>query len=103
MTTMKTIKRTIALTLGLIVMGGAASFAQNLADAKKAIDAEQYQKATGMLKTLTNTQSKDGDVYFNLGNVYLATDEVDSAKATFARGTVADPKNALNYVGLGHV
>jgi len=100
---MKTIKKTIALALGLIVMGGAASFAQNLADAKKAIDAEQYQKATGMLKTLTNSQSKDGDVYFNLGNVYLAIDEVDSAKAVFSKGTVADPKNALNYVGLGHV
>ncbi len=85
------------------MMGGAASFAQNLADAKKAIDAEQYQKATGMLKTLTVSQAKDGDVYFNLGNVYLAIDEVDSAKAIFARGTVADPKNALNYVGLGHV
>jgi tetratricopeptide (TPR) repeat protein len=100
---MKTIKRTIALTLGLIVMGGAASFAQSLADAKKAIDAEQYQKATGMLKTLTTSQAKDGDVYFNLGNVYLAVDEVDSAKAIFTKGTLADPKNALNFVGLGHV
>lgn len=85
------------------MMGGAASFAQSLADAKKAIDAEQYQKATGMLKTLTNSQSKNGDVYFNLGNVYLAVDEVDSAKAVFSKGTVADPKNALNFVGLGHV
>jgi tetratricopeptide (TPR) repeat protein len=100
---MKTIKRTIAFTLGLVMMGGAASFAQSLADAKKAIDAEQYQKATGMLKTLTVSQAKDGDVYFNLGNVYLAIDEVDSAKAVFTKGTVADPKNALNYVGLGHV
>ena len=99
---MKTIKKTIALTLGLIVMGGAASFAQSLADAKKAIDAEQYQKATGMLKTLTVSQAKEGDVYFNLGNVYLALEEVDSAKAIFSKGTIADPKNALNYVGLGH-
>ncbi|MEJ5994126.1 tetratricopeptide repeat protein [Pedobacter sp. Du54] len=99
---MKTIKKTIALTLGLIVMGGAASFAQSLADAKKAIDAEQYQKATGMLKTLTVSDAKEGEVYFNLGNVYLALDEVDSAKAIFSKGTVADPKNALNYVGLGH-
>lgn len=101
--TMKTIKRTIAFTLGLVMMGGAASFAQSLADAKKAIDAEQYQKATSMLKTLTNSQAKEGDVYFNLGNVYLAIEEIDSAKAIFTKGTVADPKNALNFVGLGHV
>ncbi len=96
------IKRTIAFTLGLVMMGGAASFAQSLADAKKAIDAEQYQKATSMLKTLVNSQPKEGDVYFNLGNVYLINEEADSAKAIFSKGTVADPKNALNFVGLGH-
>lgn len=99
---MKMIKRTMAFTLGLVMMGGAASFAQSLADAKKAIDAEQYQKATGMLKTLINSDPKEGDIYFNLGKVYLAIEEVDSAKATFTKGTVADPKNALNFVGLGH-
>lgn len=100
---MKTIKRTIAFAVGLAMLGGTASFAQSLADAKKAIDAEQYQKATGMLKALTASQAKEGDVYFNLGSVYLAVDEVDSAKAVFSQGTVADPKNALNYVGLGRV
>jgi len=102
MKTMKTIKKTIAFTLGLIMMGGAASFAQSLADAKKAIDAEQYQKAASMLKTLTTSQAKEGDVYFNLGKLYLTIEEVDSAKATFTKGTLADPKNALNFVGLGH-
>ncbi|SFG58933.1 Tetratricopeptide repeat-containing protein [Pedobacter insulae] len=99
---MKMIKKTLAFTVGLVMMGGAASFAQSLADAKKAIDAEQYQKATSMLKTLVNSDPKEGDVYFNLGNVYLINEEVDSAKAIFSKGTTADPKNALNYVGLGH-
>ena len=98
---MKTIKKAITLSLGLVMMG-AASFAQSLADAKKAIDAEQYQKATAMLKTLVANQAKDGANYFNLGNVYLLTDEVDSARAVFTSGTTADPKNALNFVGLGH-
>ncbi len=102
MKTMKTIKKAIALSLGLVMMGGTASFAQSLADAKKAIDAEQYQKATSMLKTLVASQAKDGDNYFSLGNVYLLTDEIDSARAVFTSGTTADPKNALNFVGLGH-
>jgi tetratricopeptide (TPR) repeat protein len=102
MKTMKTIKKIIAFTLGLVMMGSAASFAQSLADAKKAIDAEQYQKATSMLKTLVNTQAKDGDNYFNLGNVYLINEEIDSARAIYNKGIAADPKNALNYVGLGH-
>ncbi len=99
---MKMIKKTLALSLGLITVSGVASFAQSLADAKKAIDAEQYQKATSMLKTLVANQPKQGDNYFNLGNVYLISEEVDSAKATYTRGVTADPKNANNYIGLGH-
>ncbi|RZL62308.1 MAG: hypothetical protein EOO93_09385 [Pedobacter sp.] len=98
---MKMIKKGITLSLGLVMMG-AASFAQSLADAKKAIDAEQYQKATSMLKTLVSSQAKEGENYFYLGNVYLLTDVVDSARATYTAGIAADPKNALNYVGLGH-
>jgi len=82
-------------------MGSTASFAQSLADAKKAIDAEQYQKATSMLKTLVANQPKEGDNYFNLGKVYLLTDDIDSARVAFTNGTTADVKNALNFVGLG--
>ncbi len=98
---MKTIKKAITLSLGLVMMG-AASFAQSLADAKKAIDAEQYQKASSMLKTLVSSQAKEGENYYYLGEVYLRTEEVDSAKAVFNNGITADPKFALNYVGLGH-
>lgn len=98
---MKTIKKAITLSLGLLMMS-AASFAQSLADAKKAIDAEQYQKATSMLKTLISSNAKEGDNYFYLGNTYLLTDEIDSARAIYTNGIAASPKNALNYVGLGH-
>ena len=97
---MKTIKKAITLTLGLLIMG-TASFAQSLADAKKAIDAEQYQKATSMLKALISSNSKEGDNYFYLGNTYLLTDEIDSARAVYTNGIAASPKNALNFVGLG--
>lgn len=98
---MNMIKKNIALATGLLLMGSTASFAQSLADAKKAIDAEQYQKATSMLKTLVANQAKVGENYFTLGKVYLLTDDIDSARAAFTNGTTADPKNALNYVGLG--
>lgn len=98
---MKMIKKNIALATGLLLMGSTASFAQSLADAKKAIDAEQYQKATSMLKTLVANQPKEGDNYFNLGKVYLLTEDIDSARAAFTNGTTAAPKNALNFVGLG--
>ncbi|MBB2150017.1 tetratricopeptide repeat protein [Pedobacter gandavensis] len=97
---MKMTKKAIALSLGLVVMGS-ASFAQSLNDAKKAIDAEQYQKATNMLKALVKSQANKGENYFSLGDVYLRMDYIDSARATFAQGVTADPKNPLNYIGLG--
>jgi tetratricopeptide (TPR) repeat protein len=97
---MKMTKKAITLGLGLVVMGS-ASFAQSLNDAKKAIDAEQYQKATTMLKALVKSQASKGENYFNLGDVYLRMDYVDSARAVFTQGVTADPKNALNYIGLG--
>lgn len=97
---MKMIKKAITLSLGLVVMGS-ASFAQSLSDARKAIDAEQYQKAASMLKTLVNSQASKGENYYSLGDVYLRMDYVDSARATFTKGITADPKNSLNYIGLG--
>lgn len=98
---MKMTKKAITLSLGLAMMGS-ASFAQSLEDAKKAIDAEQYQKATSMLKSLVNSQANKGENYFNLGEVYLKTDYIDSARAVFTKGTTSDPKSALNFIGLGH-
>lgn len=97
---MKMTKKAITLSLGLVVMGS-ASFAQSLSDAKKALDAEQYQKAASMLKTLVTTQASKGENYYNLGEVYLRMDYVDSARAVFTKGVTADPKNSLNYIGLG--
>lgn len=93
-------KKAITLSLGLVVMGS-ASFAQSLSDAKKALDAEQYQKAASMLKTLVNSQASKGENYYNLGEVYLRMEYVDSARAVFTKGVTADPKNSLNYIGLG--
>ncbi|WP_276091189.1 hypothetical protein [Pedobacter sp. JY14-1] len=98
---MKMTKKAITLGLSLVVMGS-ASFAQSLDDAKKAIDAEQYQKATAMLKALVQSQAKKGENYFYLGDVYLKRDYIDSARAAFTQGVEADAKNPLNYVGLGH-
>lgn len=101
--------KAIRATLGLILVGSAV-FAQNLVDARKAIDAEQYQKGKAILKTLTSSQPTNAENYFYLGNLYLTTapiyirtDYIDSAKTEFDKGIAADDKYALNYVGLGAV
>lgn len=97
---MKITKKAIAFNLGLMAMCSAV-FAQNLKDAKKAMDAEQYQKASGILKSLVSSKPSEGDNYYNLGIVYLRTGEADSARAVFNKGIAQDPKNNLNYIGLG--
>ncbi|SDD34077.1 tetratricopeptide repeat protein [Pedobacter soli] len=97
---MKISKKAITLNVGLVLMGSAV-FAQSLTDAKKAIDAEQYQKASSMLKSLVSSKASDGENYYNLGLVYLKTGYIDSARAVFTKGLTADPKNALNLIGLG--
>src|SRR6218665_3670699 len=97
---MKILKKAITLNVGLVLIGSAV-FAQNLNDAKKAIDAEQYQKASSMLKSLVSSQASNGDNYYNLGLVYLKTGYIDSARAVFNKGISADAKSASNYAGLG--
>ncbi len=99
---MKLISKIAYAAAGLIFTGSSV-FAQSLADAKKAIDAEQYQKAKSMLKNLTNTQPANADNFFYLGWVYAIQDYTDSAKAVFNRGLSANPRSALNMAGLGLV
>jgi len=99
---MKMIKKIACAGLGLL-LAGSSVFAQSLADAKKAIDAEQYQKAKSMLKNLTATQADKDENFFFLGWVYLKQDYTDSAKAVFNKGIAVNPKSALNYAGLGAV
>ena len=99
---MKIISKIAVAGLGL-VLAGTSAFGQSLADAKKAIDAEQFQKAKSMLKNLVNTQSTKDENYFYLGWVYIKQDYPDSAKAVFQKGIGVNANSALNHVGLGIV
>ncbi|OCX50618.1 hypothetical protein BEL04_22865 [Mucilaginibacter sp. PPCGB 2223] len=99
---MKITSKLVTTSLGLILIGSSV-FAQSLPDAKKAIDAEQYQKAKSMLKNLTVTQPTKDENFFYLGWVYLKQDYADSAKILFDKGLAVNPKSALNIVGLGAV
>lgn len=97
---MKIISKIATAGFGLVFMGSSV-FAQSLADAKKAIDAEQYQKAKSMLKNLVTTQPTKDENFFYLGWVYIKQDYPDSAKALFQKGLAVNPQSALNHAGLG--
>ena len=77
--------------------------AQSLDDAKKAIDAEQYQKAKTMLKSIVASKPNDGRAAFLLGNVYLRQEVADSAKMVFQKGLSSSDLGSLNNIGLGEI
>lgn len=77
--------------------------AQDLEQAKKAIDAEQYDKAKSILKSIIKTKPADGKAAFLLGNVYLKQNVGDSAKITFDKGLTASEGGKFNNIGLGQL
>ncbi len=82
---------------------GFATYAQDVELAKKAIDAEQYEKAKTILKAAINAKPDNGKAAFLLGNVYLQQSQVDSAKIFFQKGLTAKENANFNYIGLGQI
>ncbi|MXN92895.1 tetratricopeptide repeat protein [Flavobacterium sp. Sd200] len=90
--------------LGLsFLLFGAAANAQDANEAKKAIDAEQFQKAKTILKSLIASTPDDGKNYFLLGDVYLTQTVQDSAALYFNKGLAAKDNPEYNNIGLGHI
>lgn len=80
------------------------SFAQDINQAKTAIDAEQFENAKSILKSIIQSNASDGRANFLLGNVYLVQTVTDSAKIAFQRGLNGDKDGKdLNYIGLGQI
>ncbi|WP_428224474.1 tetratricopeptide repeat protein [Flavobacterium sp.] len=82
---------------------GASAFAQDVESAKKAIDAEQYEKAKSILKSVIKSNPDNGKASFLLGNVYLRQTYQDSAKAVFQSALTKKDGGVLNYIGLGQL
>src|SRR2546428_4307678 len=99
---MKMIKGALSFTLVLVLMGSFV-FAQSIGEARKAIEVEKFEKAKSILKGLINNPATASESYYYLGDVYLKTNELDSAKANFEMGIQANSQFALNYAGLGKV
>jgi predicted Zn-dependent protease len=77
--------------------------AQDINQAKKAIDAEQFESAKTILKSIVKDKPTNGEAFFTLGNVYLTQKIQDSAKIYFDKGISASDEGQLNYIGLGQM
>jgi len=84
-----------------LLASAAVSQAQNLDQATKAIDAEQYEKAKSLLKSLIATK-ENGKASFLLGNIFLKQNVEDSAKIYFNSGLSAEG-GKINNIGLGQL
>jgi cytochrome c-type biogenesis protein CcmH/NrfG len=86
-----------------LVASATVAQAQDIKEAKKAIDAEQFQKAKSLLKSIIKAKPSDGEANFVLGNIYLNQSVVDSAKIYYLNGLEASDRKNLNYIGLGQI
>ena len=77
--------------------------AQDINQAKKAVDAEQFESAKTILKSIIKGKPASGEAFFTLGNVYLSQKIQDSAKIYFDKGISAADEGQLNYIGLGQM
>lgn len=100
---MNVIKK-IALGTLTVMFIGSTAIAQSLEDARKAVNAEQFEKAKSLFANLVKTQPTP-ESYFYYGDLYLRLNMPDSAKAVFEKGVSADAKGVykLNQIGLGTV
>jgi tetratricopeptide (TPR) repeat protein len=77
--------------------------AQDINQAKKAIDAEKYEEAKTILKSILQAKPTNGMASFLLGNVYLNQSVKDSAAISFGKGLVATESARFNNIGLGQM
>lgn len=96
---MNTTKIAIVTLLTSITFG----YAQEIDLAKKAIDAEQFEKAKSILKSAIKTKPANGKAAFLLGNIYLNQTVVDSAKIFFQNGLAGAEGGKFNNIGLGQI
>jgi tetratricopeptide (TPR) repeat protein len=101
-TMMKTRVKTLLLTGLMMAAAFGRSLAQTPQQALVLMDAEQFSKAKTMLEGLV-AASPVADNQYYLGYYHLRTGSLDQAKAAFEKGMAADPKSALNAVGLGAI
>jgi tetratricopeptide (TPR) repeat protein len=77
------------------------SQAQDINQAKKAIDAEQFESAKTILKSIINAKPSNGTASFYLGNVYMLQNNIDSAKIYYQKGLTGSEGARLNNIGFG--
>ncbi len=89
--------------LGLALLTSGTILAQDINLAKKAIDAEKYEEAKSVLKSIIQAKPMNGMAHFILGNVYLTQSIKDSAVISFEKGLASSESARFNNIGLAQM
>lgn len=92
----------LKLIVGSFMFLGSIINAQSIEEGIKLLENEQFTKAKSVFTSLL-AKKPIGDNYYYMGNYFVKIEEYDSAKTFFNKGIETEPKNGLNYVGLGVV
>jgi tetratricopeptide (TPR) repeat protein len=87
----------------IVLLATTIAKAQDLDTAKKAIDAEQFEKAKSLLKSIIQSKPSNGKATFLLGTIYLKQNISDSASIYFQKGLASNEGARLNNIGLGQL
>lgn len=86
------------MVLGLSFTGFSQS--QQIKDAMKMTDNEQFEKATSVFKTVMTKDPENAEVYFYMGQNLLGAEKIDTAQVVFKKGIELNSKMPLNHIGL---
>jgi len=90
--------------LAVTLIFSIALFAQNLDDARKEIDNENYFKARQILFKLINDPAQNkAEIAYYLGDALIKSDDVDSSRIFYKMVYNPDSKDPLGYVALGRI
>lgn len=74
-----------------------------IAEAKHLVEIDQSKKALDVLTKAATTYPTSPAVFYNLGLLQLKLNKRQEALQSFDKGLAADPKDALNLAGKGHL
>ncbi|MES2620404.1 MAG: hypothetical protein V4615_06090 [Bacteroidota bacterium] len=96
---MRKVFSVVVLILSVYVLS-----AQTIQEAQREIDNENYFKAKQILfKLLKDPAVNKADVAYYMGNAYLKTDDVDSAKVFYKMAWNPDTRTAIGYLANGRL
>ncbi len=99
---MKRMKKALGI-FAVLVLSQFMVKAQTIADGVRAIEVEQFEKAKSILRNLTNNPTTAAEAHYFLGDAYIKTAEIDSARLIFTRGVESYPAFSFNHIGMGRI